>query len=258
MKGTKSPRMPDNTPAPVSASDRLPQPGARSTFVTAAIAGMVVVAGCTIVLVGASAAGLALALAGHVAGAALALALMRRGFDHPTLGACNLVTLLRLALTASLLAPLVAAGAAPVAIFAISVTALLLDGADGWLARREGRVSGFGARFDMEVDSALALVLALNIWTADQVAGDAGALVLLIGLPRYVFAAAALLLPWLNGPLPPRFSRKLVCVVQIAALVLLQLDTVAPQLVTAIVAAVATALLWSFARDVLWLWQARR
>ena len=33
-----------------------------------------------------------------------------------------------------------------------------LDGVDGWIARRIGRTTVFGARFDMEVDAALMLV----------------------------------------------------------------------------------------------------
>lgn len=249
--------MPDINDAPASYPARLLQAGPQAGFLAAAVAGAAVVVASTLLLVGGSVTGLALALAGYVGGVTLALALMRRGFDHPTLGLCNLVTLLRLALAASLLAPLVQDGAAPITMFGIAVVALLLDGVDGWLARREGRVSDFGARFDMEVDSGLALILALNIWVAGHVAEPAGALVLLIGLPRYAFAGASLLLPWLDGPLPPRFSRKLVCVVQIAALVLLQLDLVPPPLGVGLVAAVASALAWSFARDVLWLWQTR-
>lgn len=240
-------------PLPPTALDRLQQHGPRSTFLSAAFAGTGVVTLATIVLGAASAAGFTLAIAGYAIGVALTLALFRRGFGHPTFGACNLVTLLRLALTASLLAPLAGEGN-PVAIFAVAVVALCLDGVDGWLARREGRVSDFGARFDMEVDSGLAVILALNL----LVAGVAGPVVLLIGLPRYIFAAGALWLPWLNGPLPPRLSRKIVCVVQIGVLVLLQLDLMSPPLVGGVVAVVATALLWSFARDILHLRQAQR
>jgi phosphatidylglycerophosphate synthase len=40
---------------------------------------------------------------------------------------------------------------------------LALDGLDGWLARRFGLASAYGARFDMEVDGFLILVLALLV-----------------------------------------------------------------------------------------------
>lgn len=193
-----------------------------------------------------------LTVAGFAIGTLLALGLIRRGYPHSSLGLCNLVTMLRLALACTLLAPL-AGEAAPWMVLGVAALALSLDGVDGWLARRDGLSSDFGARFDMEVDSALALILALNAW----VSGTAGAIVLLIGLPRYLFAAAAVALPWLDGPLPERFSRKVVCVAQIATLIALQLPPLAASVANPVVAVVAAALAWSFGRDVLWLWRAR-
>jgi phosphatidylglycerophosphate synthase len=224
--------------------------GLRLALALAAFAPVVVAV--ALALVGASPLALALSLGGYLVGAGLSLGLMRRGFPHDSLGMCNLVTLTRLALACALLAPL-AGGAAPWAVFAVAALALALDGVDGWLARREGRVSAFGARFDMEVDSALALILALNAWAA----GTTGAVVLLIGLPRYVFAAAAWAFPWLDRPVPERFSRKAVCVLQLGTLIALQLPPVAAGLADPVVAVVALALFWSFGRDVLWLWRTR-
>lgn len=197
---------------------------------------------------------LAVVTGGFLAGAVLVLALLRRGYPHPGLGWCNGVTLVRLALAAALLAPLVApAPAPPVAVFGLAALALVLDGADGWLARRHGRASAFGARFDMETDSALALILALNAW----VAGTAGAAVLLLGVPRYGFAAAAKVWPWLGAPLPERFGRKAVCVLQVGVLGVLQLPGLPAGLAGGAVALVLAALAWSFGRDVLWLGRAR-
>jgi phosphatidylglycerophosphate synthase len=202
---------------------------------------------------GAGPSGVALATAGYALGLGLTLTLFRRGFPHPTLGACNVVTLARLAMTAALLAPLVTGPAPPMAVFTLAAIALSLDGLDGWLARRGSWVSDFGARFDMEVDSGLALVLALNAWTS----GMAGVAVLLLGLPRYLFAAALLVFPWLNRTLPDRFSRKAVCVAQIAGLLSLQLPVFAGLQAQMIVAAILAALVWSFGRDVVWLWRAK-
>ncbi|MBD3766025.1 MAG: CDP-alcohol phosphatidyltransferase family protein [Rhodobacterales bacterium] len=243
---------PDLTPRPARWLARI-TPRARLGLAALVAAGAVPVVAAE--LAGPQPAALALALCGHAAGAALALGLMQRGYPHDGLGLCNLVTLARMGLAAALLAPL-AAGAAPTwGLLAVAVLALSLDGVDGWLARRERRVSDFGARFDMEVDAALALILALNAWAA----GTAGPTVLLLGLPRYVFAAAGLWLPWLGGALPPRLSRKAVCVLQIAVLIALQVPAVAAAgLAPALVAVTAAALAWSFGRDVVWLWRARR
>ncbi|WP_412509534.1 CDP-alcohol phosphatidyltransferase family protein [Roseovarius sp. SYSU LYC5161] len=179
--------------------------------------------------------------------------LMRRTYPHDALGLCNLVTLLRLALATCLVAPLLAGGQADWAVFAVAAVALGLDGLDGWLARRQGLVSAFGARFDMEVDAALGLILALNALAA----GSAGALVLLLGVPRYAFVAAGLALPWMRRPLPNRAGRKVACVVQIAALIAVQAPILPPGPAGGIVTLAVLGLGWSFGRDVLWLWRRR-
>jgi phosphatidylglycerophosphate synthase len=214
--------------------------------------GTALTAAVTVSLVGFALAPIGVAVAGYAVGAVLAVVLMRRGFPHPELGSGNLVTLARMALVAALLAPLVGI-APPWSVVAVATLALVLDGLDGWLVRREGRVSSFGARLDMEVDSALALIVALNVWAA----GITGPLILVIALPRYVFVAAGYLLPWLHQPLPERFGRKVVLVVQVAALITLVSPVPPDWLIVPVVVGVAGALLWSFGRDILWLWRAR-
>lgn len=180
-------------------------------------------------------------------------ALMHVSYPHRILGWCNIVTLMRLVLVAALVTPLVASQPEGWLIFGLASLALSLDGLDGWLARRERLVSAFGARFDVEVDSLLALVLALHAFQA----GKAGALVLLLGLIRYAFVLAGFLLPWLRGTLPPRFSRKAVCVLQLAVLIGLQLPFMAPPVSGLLVLVAAGALVWSFGHDILWLRRSR-
>jgi phosphatidylglycerophosphate synthase len=186
-------------------------------------------------------------------GAAVAGRALNRNYPHDHLGLCNGITLGRLALTAALVAPLVAGVGASWAVFAVAVIALSLDGFDGWLARRQGYVSEFGARFDMEVDSVLALVLA----TSAAMTSGAGGIAILLGLPRYLFAVAAWLLPWMRRDLPERFSRKAVCVVQLGALIALQAPILPAGLAVALVPLAALILAWSFALDVMWLWRRR-
>ena len=43
------------------------------------------------------------------------------------------------------------------------------DGLDGWLARRLRLISSFGARFDVEVDALLLVILATLVWQAGPV-----------------------------------------------------------------------------------------
>lgn len=178
---------------------------------------------------------------------------MRRGYPHQRLGACNAVTLLRAALASALLSPLIGGQATGWAVAGVAGIGLMLDGLDGHLARRSGLASRFGARFDMEVDAGLALVLSLHILAGTAV----GAEILVLGLIRYGFVLTGLAWPWLRADLPDRRRRKAVCVLQIAVLILLQ--TPLPSRDGAIILArlAAAALIWSFAVDIRWLWARR-
>ena len=191
-------------------------------------------------------------VAGYLVAAAVAFLTFRRGFPFPSLGLGNTVTLGRLALVAALLAPLFAP-APPWGVIGVALAALFLDGFDGWLARKEQRASSFGARLDVEVDSALALVLALNAMSPDAL----GVWILLLGLPRYLFVAAGLFFRWLNASLPDSAARKVICVIQVGALVTLQLPGLWTWFVVAVLVAVTGLLVWSFGRDIVWLWRAR-
>jgi phosphatidylglycerophosphate synthase len=183
--------------------------------------------------------------------AALGRGLRRRGTSF---GPANWVTLIRATLVgcvAALTADSVR-GHPPVGVVvAISVVALLLDAVDGQVARRSGAVSALGARFDMEVDAFLLLVL--GVFATPRV----GAWVLAIGGMRYAFGAAGWALPWMRGKLPFRYWRKVVTAAQGVALVIAAAD-VFPEAVTLAAPALALALLVeSFGRDVIWLWRHR-
>lgn len=179
--------------------------------------------------------------------------LYRQHHPHATFGAANYVTLARALLTLVLLwvgtlppAPGLVWPAGWIAGVIAS-----LDGVDGWLARRSGTNSAFGARLDMETDAAFLLVLSVLAVRYEK----AGPWVLLIGLMRYLFVAAGWLFPWLAGPLTPTLRGKSVAVVQMVSLAL---ALVLPRQLSSALAATALALLiWSFAIDVGRLWRAR-
>lgn len=178
-------------------------------------------------------------------GFALAGALLRVHHRHKLMGFANAVTSARLGMVAVLVGLLVAGDPLPYVAIGIAVVALSLDGVDGLLARRQQLASRFGAGFDMEVDSLFALTLA-----ALAALGPAGPLALALGLPRYLFGAAAVPLPWLNGPLPERYSRKAVCVIQLITLIVLQLPWLPSGLAVALTIAAVALVGWSFALDV--------
>lgn len=176
-------------------------------------------------------------------------------YPHPRLGMCNVVTLLRAAMVAGLCAVVVTPGSlaqdAETAwtVLGISVVALTLDGLDGWLARRAGLTSAFGARLDMEVDAVFALILAVVAFQT----GKAGLWILLLGTMRYAFVLAGLVWPRLRAPLFHSQRRRIVCVIQIAALIVLLAPIVTPPLSGVIAGAATGLLIWSFWVDSAWL-----
>ena len=165
-------------------------------------------------------------------------------------GPANQVTLSRALLSAgvALMVGLSFVAPVPAALVVGTATlALVLDWVDGQVARRTGTVTAFGARFDMEVDAFLILVLSVDV------ARSLGPWVLAIGLARYALLAAEQVWPWLRQPVPPRYWRKVVAAIQgvVLTVVASGLLPLAPAAV-----AVAGALLLlaeSFGRDVLWL-----
>lgn len=193
-----------------------------------------------------------------IATAVLIVAVAGLRGHHPfaRVGPANLVTGIR-ALLVALLAGVAlepTPGAAGWWVVATAAIAASLDLADGWLARRTGLASAFGARFDMEVDALLILVLSVFVWRQDT----AGAWVMASGLMRYAFVAATLVLPWMNLALPPSRRRQAVCVLQIAALTVALAPITPPPAPLALAAGSLALLTWSFWVDVVWLFAARR
>jgi phosphatidylglycerophosphate synthase len=183
----------------------------------------------------------------------LAGALERSGAR--TTGPADVVTLVRAVLVGGV-AALVAdsfVGPVPVvALTALAVVALVLDGVDGRVARRTGTVSAVGARFDMEVDSVLVLLLSV------YVARSLGVWVLAIGSVRYVHWIACRALPWLRGPVPPRYWCKVVAAVQGIVLTAVAAGVLTGVFAVLALLVVAALLAESFGREAWSLWRTHR
>ena len=169
------------------------------------------------------------------------------------LGPANRITLLRATFVVSLAAVVpYAASLSDTGLWwvvALAGVSLALDGVDGWLARRSATATPFGARFDMELDAFLMLVLACLVWRS----GRLDWWVLLLGVPRYAFVAAGWRCPWLSAPLPERLRRKTGCVIQGIALLVCLIPIVSTGGATAVAVVTLGLLLVSFGIDVLWL-----
>ncbi|MFJ4830498.1 CDP-alcohol phosphatidyltransferase family protein [Streptomyces sp. NPDC088747] len=166
-------------------------------------------------------------------------------------GPADSVTFARLILTggvAALVINSVGGEAHQPVLIGLAAVSLILDAGDGQVARRTGTVSRFGARFDMEADSVLAIVLSVYLATS------LGWWSVTIGLFRYAFVLASWVMPWLSGPLLPRMSRKVVAASQGAVLVVASAGLLPTPMAQAFVALSIGTLVWSFALDIGYLW----
>jgi phosphatidylglycerophosphate synthase len=173
-----------------------------------------------------------------------------------SIGPANGVTWLRCVLVGVVVA-LVAEGLTgppevPTVLLLSAGVPLLLDAVDGRIARLTGTVSPFGARFDMEVDASLILVLSV---AAVQ---SVGPWVLVIGAARYLLLIATVAAPWLNDPIPASRWRKAVAAVQGVVLTLVSGGVVTSWEAVAMSAAAAVALGFSFSTQIGWLARERR
>lgn len=225
--------------------------------VTGPIVGLIAQIALLMVLaatVGLSSSGWAIGIAcGMVTNATLALGLVASDADG--LGPADRVTLLRATLVggvAALTADWFSRPAPVTLLVGLSGMALILDAIDGWVARRTGTVSTLGARFDMEVDAFLILVLSV------YVARSTGLWVLAIGAARYGFVAARLLFPWMRGTPPARYWCKVVAATQGIVLTIAAADVVPHVLMVAALIVSLALLSESFGREVWWLWRHRR
>lgn len=190
------------------------------------------------------------------------LARIDRFHPHDRFGAANAVTLSRAVINCLLIGLLVEHRTlfsywgdwADWLFLAAALTSLALDGMDGLLARRQGLASRFGARFDMEIDALLLMLLAVAAIALDKV----GIWVLLIGTTYYLFMLARALVPRLRRDLPESLRRKSVCVLQGAVLIALVTPVIDGSTATFLALTALVALAWSFAVDILWLTARRR
>jgi phosphatidylglycerophosphate synthase len=201
-------------------------------------------------------------LAPYVAGTVIIVARISAYHPYPRFGAANVVTLIRL-MIAGLFAGLavqVVVAHVPVSpglawfFLSLAVLGLVLDGIDGYAARKQGLESPFGSRFDMETDALQILLLAIAVFELQK----AGAWVLIGGVLRYLYVVAGMIWPVLNGPLRPAWRRKIISVVQGGTLAALLAPIIVPPLSVYAAAVALILLIYSFAVDVIWLLRSPR
>jgi phosphatidylglycerophosphate synthase len=163
--------------------------------------------------------------------------------------AADRVTLARAALACGCAAmtALAVLGPAPARtgwLFGLSVPTLLLDAADGQVARRLKCATEEGGRLDMQVDAAVLVVLSIAVAT------ELGWWVVLIGAMRYIYVVATWARPRLATPLPRSRFRVFVAATQGAVLAAALAPFVPTPLATVAVAAALALLIASFGSQI--------
>lgn len=100
-------------------------------------------------------------------------------------------------------------------LFVLGVGILLTDFLDGYVAKKQGTTSEFGAYFDMETDAYFIALYASILY----VLGFAGWWILLLGLMRFLNVVALVLLRQLHKPEPRFFAARVIAVMVMIAVV---------------------------------------
>jgi phosphatidylglycerophosphate synthase len=203
-------------------------------------------AGAQVILLGVLEGTVGLGVLGWLANQALLSGAVQRS-SRGVLGPADRVTLTRGLLVGGVTALVADGGHHAALLVVLASVALALDFVDGQVARRTGTASTMGARFDMEVDAFLILVLSVHV------AVTLGPWVMLMGALRYAFVVASWSISRLRAALPPSYARKVVAAVQGVALVVAASGLLPhPDVLVGLALA---ALVWSFGRDIAWLWR---
>jgi len=235
---------------------QIPSPPLRASVLSTGALGLLSVAGAALLArpwlqLGVMYPGKAAALFAAVM--VVAAGLIGAHHPFPRLGPANQVTMMR-AMLLALLASLIGEAELPPVAAAATATAVLmtlLDGVDGWLARRSRMASEFGARFDTETDAMLVMAMSVLVWQH----GKAGAWVLLGGLMRYTFIAAGWKLDWMARPLQPTRRGRVIAICHTVGLIVALAPIIPVPLSASAVATTLMVLAWSFAVDVGRLWR---
>ena len=228
--------------------------GSLHTIRVATVLGMVAAAAVLGVVSATAGLGVAGWIAGLATGSAAAglIAAARMRSDQPFVHPADWVTLIRATLAAGVAGLVADSFSRPVSITALvtlSTIALVLDSADGLVARRTGTATPLGGRLDGEVDAFLILLLSIIV------SQDYGVWVLAIGAARYALLLAGWLIPWLAAPLPSRYWRKVVAAVQGIVLTVAASGQLNRLVGMIAVGAALLLLAESFGRDVTWLYR---
>ena len=136
-------------------------------------------------------------------------------------------------------------------IIILSTVSLIMDGLDGFIARKYNLVSRFGEIIDQESDNFLMLVISISLYLNK----DVGLYVFLIPLYRYTFLASMKKYDWLKRTLPSSQFRKIACVLTIVLMIMSQDVYFNYENTVFLVFLSLFIITFSFSKDIIWLYR---
>ena len=133
----------------------------------------------------------------------------------------------------------------------LAFIALILDGADGFIARKYKESNSFGIAFDQEADNLMLLILSLSIYLNKNI----NIIIFLIPIYRYIFILFMYRFLWLKRELPKSFLRKFICIFTSILLIISHISYLDEYIVINIVFFALFIITFSFAKDIIWLYR---
>ena len=133
----------------------------------------------------------------------------------------------------------------------LAIISLLLDGLDGFIARKYNQVTKYGEVIDQEADNFLIFVMSISLYLNKEI----GLYVFLIPAFRYIFIFFMTRYSWLNNTLPDSQLRKVVCVSIILIMIISQDSYFTNDVVIFLVLLSLFIITFSFSRDIIWLYR---
>tara|TARA_B100001564_G_scaffold11381_1_gene9226 strand:- start:76 stop:546 length:471 start_codon:yes stop_codon:yes gene_type:complete len=133
----------------------------------------------------------------------------------------------------------------------LAVLSFMLDGLDGFIARKYNHVTKFGEIIDQESDNFLMLVLSISLYLNREV----GMYIFLIPLYRYIFILYMSRYSWLKIELPSSQFRKFACAFTILLMIIAQDSYLGHKNTIILVFLSLFIITFSFAKDIIWLYR---
>ena len=101
-------------------------------------------------------------------------------------------------------------------ILVVAILSLILDGIDGYLARKHNQITALGAYFDMETDAYFTIIICAVLFLTK----DVPVWILLIGCLRYIYVLLLYLLKWQHRSESSTYWAKLNAVILFVSLLM--------------------------------------